>query len=83
MSYIVPRSIPKKCIHCDFSKLIVTRDDEIECTLERIYVRPYEKYAFCPLVDIDTGPLFSKGYAEEYLKNNPPKGATVKKEVKE
>ena len=54
MSYIVPRSIPKKCIHCDFSKLIASRDDEIECTLERIYVRPYEKYAFCPLVEIHT-----------------------------
>ena len=83
MSYIVPRDIPRTCVECNFSRPIKVFNDEIPCDLEGIYVKAHEKYAFCPLVEVRNDPLFSRGYAEKYLRENPPKGLIMGREVTE
>lgn len=86
MSYIVPRSIPNNCKECRFHEKSNDFPDEVICTLEHIYVKAAEKYAFCPLVDFCPlveahYPLFDINSAQKYLRENPPKIVSKKKEV--
>lgn len=82
MSYIVPRSIPNICKECRFHEKSNDFPDEVICTLENIYVKAAEKYAFCPLVEVHD-PLFDKNSAQKYLRENPPKVVSKRKEVTE
>lgn len=84
MSYIVPRDRPKICDECPFSAYSMTHSG-LMCTLEKniVIVDRNERYAFCQLIDIDNGALFSKENAKRYLRIDLPTDGPAVREVTE
>ena len=84
MSYIVPRDRPQICDECPFSAYSMAHSG-LMCTLEEntVIVNRYERYAFCPLIDIGNGALFDKARVRKYLGDNLPTDSPMIREVTE
>ena len=84
MSYIVPRERPKTCDECSFSAYS-PQYNSLRCMLSEniLLVKRDARYAFCPLIDIENGPLFDKERARKYLGTNLPANSPVIREATE